>query len=223
MKHDSEKRRRRSIRLKGYDYGQAGAYFVTVCTQDRACLFGNVADDTMRLNDAGRMIEQWWFELNGKFPTAETDEFVVMPNHFHGIVVIPVGADLRVGPGSKGARTGHKDVHVGTPLSDSRPANRGTHTGVPLPTVIQWFKTMTTNEYIRRVKAALWPSFNGRLWQRNYYEHIIRDEDSLNRIRQYIIDNPTRWAFDRENPAASAPEPENAWLASPNPSSKTLR
>ena len=129
-----------------------------------------------------------------------------MPNHCHGIVVIPVGADLRVGPGSKGARTTHQ----------------GTHAGAPLPTVIQWFKTMTTNDYIRGVKAVSWPSFNGRLWQRNYYEHIIRDEDSLNRIRQYIVDNSARWAFDRENPAATAPEPENEWLASPNPSSKTL-
>jgi REP-associated tyrosine transposase len=83
----------------------------------------------------------------------------------------------------------------------------------PLPTVIQWFKTMTTSEYIPGVKAASWPSFNGRLWQRNYYEHVIRNEDSLNRIRQYIIDNPARWAFDRENPAATTPDPEEAWLA----------
>jgi hypothetical protein len=88
-----------------------------------------------------------------------------------------------------------------------------------LQTVIN-FKTMTTNEYIRGVKTASWPSFNGRLWQRNYYEHIIRDEESLNGIRQYIVDNPARWAFDRENPAATAPEPEKAWLVSPIPSSK---
>jgi len=202
MKYNPDIHHRRSIRLRNHDYSLPGAYFLTVCTEDRACLFGNVADDTMRLNDAGRMIEQWWFELNRKFPTVETDEFVVMPNHFHGIVIIPVGADLRVGPGSK--------------------AHQGAHAGAPLPTVIQWFKTMTTNDYIRGVKAASWPSFNGRLWQRNYYEHIIRDEDSLNRIRQYIVDNPARWAFDRENPAATAPEPENEWLASPNPSSKTL-
>jgi putative transposase len=94
---------------------------------------------------------------------------------------------------------------------------------LPIRAHTLWFKTMTTNESIRGVKAALWPSFNGRLWQRNYYEHIIRDEDSLIRIRQYIVDNPARWAFDRENPAATAPEPENEWLASPNPSSKTLR
>jgi len=166
----------------------------------------------MRLNDAARMIERWWFELNRKFPTAETDEFVIMPNHFHGIVVISVGADLRVGPVSKGARTAHQGAHTGAPLPDSRPANQATHAGVSLPTVIQWFKTMTTNEYIRGIKAASWPSFNGRLWQRNYYEHAIRDEDSLNRIRQYIVDNPVRWAFDRENPAAIPPGPEDAWL-----------
>src|SRR6266542_4432459 len=145
MKCNPDIHHRRSIRLRNYDYSLPGAYFLTVCTEDRACLFGNVADDTMRLNDAGRMIEQWWFELNRKFPTVETDEFVVMPNHCHGIVVIPVGADLRVGPGSKGARTAHQ----------------GAHAGAPLPTVIQWFKTMTTNDY-------------------------IRGEDSLNRIRQYI-------------------------------------
>jgi REP element-mobilizing transposase RayT len=72
---------------------------------------------------------------------------------------------------------------------------------------------MTTNKYIRGVKAASWPSFSGRLWQRNYYEHVIRDDDSLDRIRQYILDNPARWAFDRENPAAITPETEEAWLA----------
>jgi REP element-mobilizing transposase RayT len=78
---------------------------------------------------------------------------------------------------------------------------------------VQWFKTMTTNEYIRGVKQLGWPAFAGRLWQRNYYEHIIRNEESLNRIRQYILDNPTRWVFDRENPSATTPEPENAWQA----------
>ncbi len=73
---------------------------------------------------------------------------------------------------------------------------------------------MTTNEYIRGVKNVAWPPFNGRLWQRNYYERIIRDDDSLSRIRQYILDNPARWGFNRENPAAATPEPEQAWLAS---------
>jgi REP element-mobilizing transposase RayT len=77
---------------------------------------------------------------------------------------------------------------------------------------MQWFKTMTTNEYIRCVKTHAWPLFDGRLWQRNYYEHVIRSEESLNRIRQYILDNPARWEFDRENPAAINPERKDAWL-----------
>jgi putative transposase len=198
MKYDPDTHDRRSIRLKGYDYELAGAYFVTICTQGRACLFGVVADGEMCLNDAGRMIEQWWFELNQKFPAVETDEFLIMPNHLHGIVVItdvPVGADLRVGPVPEG----------------ERPAHQGAHAGAPLQTVIQWFKTMTTNEYIRAVKTASWPSFNRRLWQRNYFEHIIRDEESLLRIQQYILDNLSRWGFDRENPAATNPEAENSW------------
>jgi putative transposase len=192
------KQRRRAIRLRDYDYEQAGAYFVTICTQERACLFGVIQDDKVCLNDAGRTIEKWWFELNRKFPMVETDEFVIMPNHFHGVVIItdvPVGADLRVGPVPEG---GH-------------PTQQGAHAGAPLQAVIQWFKTMTTNEYIRGVKTASWPAFNGRLWQRNYYEHVIRDDQSLNRIRHYIVDNPARWEFDPENRGVTNPEPADAW------------
>ena len=112
MTHDADSRHRRSIRLRDYNYAQAGADFVTIVTKDRACLFAEIVDGEIRMNDAGRMIEQWWFELKRKFSTVETDEFVVMPNHFHGIVIIAgitVGADLRVGPNSEGA-------HAGAPL-----------------------------------------------------------------------------------------------------------
>ncbi len=187
-----QKHHRRSIRLKGYNYSQADAYFVTICTQGRACLFGEVVDGQMRLNDAGRMIEKWWLELNRKYPHVDTDEYIVMPNHFHGIVVIVnnhfVGADLCVGPD-----------------------HRGAHTGAPLPAIVQWFKTMTTDEYLRGVKHLGWHPFAKRLWQRNYYEHIIRNQQALDHIRQYILDNPARWAFDRENPAATVQEPEDEW------------
>jgi REP element-mobilizing transposase RayT len=188
---------RRLLRLKNYDYSQTGAYFVTICTQNRTCLFGAVVDGEMRLNDVGRMVEHEWFELNHKFTAVEADEFVIMPNHCHGIVIITdgvVGADLRVGPAPKGA-------HTGAPLRSR------------LSTVIQWFKTMTTNKYMRNVKTGTWPPFNGRLWQRNYHEHVIRNEESLNRIRQYIVDNPARWQFDRENPSVTNPEPKDAWLS----------
>mgnify|MGYP000149145336 CR=1 FL=1 len=226
-----DEHRRRSIRLTGYDYGRTGAYFVTLCTQNRNCLFGEVVDDTMRLNAAGEMVQRWWAELPRKFPGARTDTLGVMPNHIHQIIVIVdaahVGADLRVRPCGDGAQAdlgaqAGQGAHIGPPLrvrpcvdgaqADlGRTMNQGAHVGAPLPVIVQWFKTMTTNEYIRGVKELGWPTFAGRLWQRNYYEHIIRNEESLNRIRQYILDNPAQWAFDRENPLVTTPEPENAW------------
>jgi len=205
MKYDPAKHHRHSIRLKGYDYATPGAYFVTICAQNRECLFGEIgAEGEMRLNDAGRMVEKWWLELNHKFPNVDTDEYVVMPNHFHGIVVIVppddnVGADLRVGPNMRvGPGVGpDAGTHVGP--------NPGAHTGAPLagaslPTVIQWFKTMTTNEYIREVKTLGWPPFPGKLWQRNYWERIVRNEAALEHIRQYIVNNPARWTLDQANP-----------------------
>jgi REP element-mobilizing transposase RayT len=233
MTQDLHRHRRRSIRLKGYDYTQPGAYFVTVCTQDRACLFGEVMHGEMRLNDAGRMVERWWGELNRKFPHIRTDAFAVMPNHIHGIIVIepvgvePVGADLRVCPDQRmGAHVGaplpgdvagtHANAmgaHAGAPLpgdvAGTHANAMGAHIGAPLPEIVQWFKTMTTSEYIRGVKQSHWTAFRGRLWQRNYYEHIIRSDGSLGRIRQYIAENPLRWAFDRENPRSVTLEPED--------------
>lgn len=245
MKSTAEKQRRRALRLRGYDYANSGAYFVTIVTQGRACLFGDIVNAETRLNDAGSAIEHWWFELNNKFRTVETDEFVVMPNHFHGIVVIAdVGADLSVGPDSEGAhtcaplqRTPLPTTRMGAGVNpNADPAHQGTHTGVPLqgahpvppvprrggpmyppsgvasiPTIIQWFKTMTTNQYLRGVKSLGWAPFQGQLWQRNYYEHVIRDEASLDRIREYVLNNPAQWAIDRENPAATAAEPPDIW------------
>ena len=185
--------RRRSMRLKEFDYAISGAYFVTIITQGRSCLFGNIIDDQMQLNRAGKVIKRWWLELTRKFTTVETDQFVVMPKHCHGIIVL---ADSIVGA----------DLHVGPP--DGR---TGAHAGAHLPTVMQWFKTMTTNEYIRGAKRLGWPPFQGQLWQRSYFEHVIRDAESLTQIRQYIIDNPARWAFDHENPAMIADKRDLAY------------
>jgi len=199
--YDPQRHHRRSIRLKGYDYAQPSAYFVTICTQDRACLFGEVVDGQMRLNDAGRMVQRWWDELNRKFPHIRTDAFVVMPNHIHGIVVIepvgatPVGADLRVCPDNERVCPDNEsgaDVRL-----------HGARIGAPLSEIVRWFKTMTTNDYIRGVKQYGWTPFYGRLWQRNYYEHIVRDEASLERVRQYIAENPLHWSSDPENPSLS--------------------
>ncbi|ADR37677.1 hypothetical protein Ocepr_2229 [Oceanithermus profundus DSM 14977] len=185
-----ERPRRRRTRLAGYDYRSPGAYFVTLVTQGRACLFGEVDEGVMVTNAAGRMVEEWWLSLPGKFAGALLDAFVVMPNHFHGLLVLnadfSVGADPRVGPEKSGA-------HTGAPLR-RKPTS--------LPEVMSWFKTMTTNAYIRGVRDEGWPRFEGRLWQRSYHDRIVRNETELDRLRAYIATNPLRWHLDRENPAA---------------------
>lgn len=183
-RYNPEIHHRRSIRLKGYDYSRAGLYFITIVTQNRACLFGHVENQQMVLNDAGLMIKKWYDELENKFDDVRCLEMIIMPNHFHCIVE-NVGADLSVCP-NKENRTISGGEHAGSSL-----------TGSSLSTIVQWFKTMTTNEYIRGVKNKQWPRFNGKLWQRNYWEHIIRNDDAYYRIAQYIINNPAKWDNDK--------------------------
>ena len=172
MKYDPKKHHRRSIRLKGYDYCQVGAYFVTIVTQDRVCLFGAVVDGEMRLNDAGRMVAQCWQQIPAHFPHVELDEFVMMPNHVHGIIIV-VGARHAV----------PLPERFGKPVSGS------------LPTIIRSFKSAATKR-INELRGTT----GTRVWQRNYYEHIIRDEQSWDRIREYIVNNPLQWELDRLNP-----------------------
>ena len=165
MKHDHP--HRLSLRLKGYDYAQNGAYSVTICTQGRLCLFGQVGDDgDVQLNNAGIWVATWWERLSERFPGIELDVFVVMPNHLHGVVVI---------------------------FDDT--------SRVSLSRLIQWFKTMTTNTYIHGVREHNWESFPGKLWQRSFYDKIIRNDRVLDAIRIYIEFNPLRWALDQDNPA----------------------
>jgi len=184
MSSDPNSHHRRFIRLKGYDYTQPGAYFVTICTQNRACLFGEVVDGKMQVNNAGRMVQTVWDGIPVYYAGVSIDAFVVMPNHIHGIVIL-VGA----------APCGRP------PLGQAQgPAPT---IAISLPDVVHRFKTMTTKQYADGVKQSGWSPFPGQLWQRNYYEHIIRDEESLNCIRQYIADNPAQWALDRENPTGA--------------------
>jgi len=208
---------RRSIRLPGYDYSQTGAYFVTICTKDRECLFGDIVNREMSLNDAGRMVDKWHGELENKFTDIKCDKYIIMPNHFHAIIqnvrADPVGADLCVCPNGNRVGTTMGENVAGKRVAGENVAGEnvagenvagenvaGEHIGSPLQGVIQWFKTMTTNEYMRGVKQHGWPPFPGKLWQRNYYEHIIRNENEMARIREYIMNNPAQWATDRENP-----------------------
>lgn len=192
---------RKSIRLKGYDYSRKGLYFVTICCKNRACLFGKIENGEMFLNDAGKMIEKWYFELENKFPDIKCHEMIVMPNHIHFIIenttdIATVRANLGVRPDDIGQT--HNDIgqtHRSAPTETSEQIF-GKHIGSPLQRVIQWFKTMTTNEYIRGVKNLGWEPFYKKLWQRNYWEHIIRNENSYQNISNYIINNPSKWKED---------------------------
>jgi REP element-mobilizing transposase RayT len=157
--------RRRALRLKGYDYAQAGAYFVTICVRDRTCLFGNVVGGEMRVNDFGRLLDAAWRALPHHYPHVDLDRFVVMPNHFHGIVVLRPVEDCR-GEIRAGERHGLPEIVRAFETFSARRINefRGTH-GVPV-------------------------------WQRNYYEHVIRDEADYRRIAEYVAENPRRWSED---------------------------
>ena len=193
MPYDPNKHHRRSLRLKGYDYSQPGLYFITICNQNRTHLFGHIENGQMILNDAGRMVEKWYYELENKYPDKRCHEMVVMPNHFHCIIEnIP----------EKNVTT---DAHEGTslcgrPLLRGRPKNQYGFDNKKICATIgdamDWFKTMTTNEYIRGVKNFGWQPFNKKLWQRNYYERIIRNEQSYLKISEYIINNPVNWGND---------------------------
>jgi putative transposase len=198
-------RHRRSIRLPHYDYTQPGAYFVTVCTKDREHLFGKIVNGTMLLNRIGDIVQQIWEELPGRFPNIALDLFIVMPNHFHGIIIISNAVnDNTVGAGfprpkhtdpnpgnvpTLGAGTGGAAIGgAGTaPLQGYKPS---------LGQMVAFFKYGSAkhiNEYRKTPAAAV--------WQRNYYEHIIRSESKLNQMRQYILDNPAYWNLDENNPA----------------------
>jgi REP element-mobilizing transposase RayT len=193
VSYNPARHRRRSIRLAGFDYASSGWYFVTLCVQHRLCLFGEVNDDAVRLTDAGRMVEDWWHRLPTRFPAVRLDAFVVMPNHVHGIVGItnnPITDNPTVGA----------DPCVRPPSERGTIPDQGAHVGAPLPQIIQWWKTMTTNAYIRGVRAEGWVPFDGRLWQRNYWERVVRDERELDLARRYIAENPLRWHLDRMNP-----------------------
>ncbi|WAK02351.1 transposase [Methylobacter sp. YRD-M1] len=201
MAFDHAIHHRRSIRLQGYDYSRAGAYFVTLCTQNRECLFGNILDGVMTLNDAGRLAEHWYLELENKYPDMQCDAFVCMPNHLH-FIVVNTGRSMAMGERVVGADHGVRPVSgarrvIGEPLAEGEPLDKGGHTGPPLRTMVQWFKTMTTNAYIRGVKHNGWTPFAGKLWQRNYWERVIRNEQELNLIREYIHNNPAQWESDR--------------------------
>lgn len=160
---------RRSIRLREYDYTASGAYFVTLCALQRECLFGEIVDGEMRLNDMGDIVANTWEWLGTQYPYVDLEEWVVMPNHLHGIIVI----------------------------SDSRGGSRTAPTEKPKPLgrLIGAFKTVSSKR-INQIRD----NPGCPVWQRDYYERVIRNEQELARAREYIVNNLMKWALDKENP-----------------------
>ncbi len=186
MKDNPQNHHRKSIRLKDYDYSQAGLYFVTICTQNRLHLFGEIVGDEMALNDAGEMIEKTWHEIPQFYTKFAIHEFAVMPNHIHGIIEITNNDSIPVSVGA-GPRA----------CPDNGQPQGVAPTG--LGDIVGRYKTLTTKRYIDGVKNNNWQLFNRKLWQRNYWEHVVRNENEYHRIAQYIMDNPPKWALDKLN------------------------
>ena len=202
MTYDATKHHRRSIRLPGYDYRSPGAYFVTICVQRGECLLGQVVDGEMRLSEWGQVASHYWGRIPDHFDHVQLDAWVVMPNHLHGIIVIAgrgeaspasTSSAVTLAPGAvpsldKGA------------ARDASPLQSGS-----LGAVVGNYKSVTTRR-INQLRDMPGTPF----WQRNYWEHIIRNEQSLNRIREYIGDNPARWPEDQLHPDAP-PNRFNRW------------
>jgi putative transposase len=289
MRYDPDRHHRRSIRLKGYDYSQPGAYFVTVCTADRECLFGEIVADEMQLNGAGAIVLAAWNDLPAHYTHVRLDSFVIMPNHIHAVIIltdapVPVGAGFKPAPGDPATptdpatpagpvRAGFKPARteptptVAVPTETTPGARAPTATAptqpapgilaptaaVPPESVGAGFKPApTVTNATEPVEAGLKPAptvvrrhalpeivrafktFSARrinelhdtpgvsVWQRNYYEHIIRNRSALARIRTYIETNPERWALDRENPRRTGLDDFESWIYS-SPAPKGVR
>jgi REP element-mobilizing transposase RayT len=187
MNYDPQKHNRRSLRLKGYDYASPGLYFVTICTHNQLCLFGQVTNGTMVLNKWGKIARDEWRRTASIRDNVALDAFVVMPNHVHGIIQI-IDTDNNVVVGA------YRD----TPLlrnidPDQQPEFRSPSKTVGA--IVRGYKSAVTTRINKKRNTA-----GRKVWQRNYHDHIIRDRESLERIRYYIRNNPSQWEKDQHHP-----------------------
>lgn len=150
-----------SLRLRGYDYSQAGYYYVTICTEECRCFFGDIIEGNVHLNDSGKIVQAVWDDLPRRFPGVTLDEYIIMPNHMHGII-----------------------VQSGEPMA--------TKVAPELGKIIRAFKAVSAH----KIRTSSQPGFT---WQHDFYDHIIRRNGELDRIRAYIVDNPMRWSISHDN------------------------
>jgi len=188
---ENKKRPKRKLnRLKGYDYSQNGFYFITICTKNRNKFFGEITGAKMELSEIGKIAQKCWEEIPLHFPDAESDEFIVMPNHIHGIIII------------KNSST------VGNKNFCSIPDNAESNNYCSAQWQTKWARSLSSIMRGLKIGVTKWCRnnyFSQFAWQKSYYDHIIRDEESLQKIREYIINNPSQWEQDRNNP-------ENLWM-----------
>jgi putative transposase len=168
--------RRRPLRLSSYDYSWQGAYFITICTNGRQNIFGEIVDDSMVLNQLGEIAETCWKEIPSHYREVENGVFIIMPNHLHGIIAIE-------GPGRAG----------------SKPAPTGKY---PLSEIVRGFKTYSARNINRQRESG-----GKHVWQRGFYEHVIRDETEYHQIGDYILFNAAKWESDKENPSRNSNSP----------------
>ena len=202
MSYNPDIHHRRSIRLKGYDYSKAGMYFVTICVQKHICLLGNVVDGEMVLNEYGQIVQMVWNELPQHYNNIKLNEFVIMPNHIHGIIVITDDDNDNTATIVRADNVRANDVRANdvcadtvgasfkpAPTPDHTPAHSQKHGLSEIVRALKTFSARKINE-LRNTRGE-------KLWQRNYWEHIICDEESYQRIANYIINNPINWQYDK--------------------------
>lgn len=196
-KFDPQKYHRRSIRLKGYDYAQEGAYYVTIVILRRGCLLGQVVNKEMNLSPYGEIVQKWWEEIPVHFSNVETGAFVIMPNHVHGIIYILDGRGTVPVPKDDGEITISENNDMSGVIQGGKTPPLQKFNGTPtLGQIVAYFKYQSTKEMNKVETAGAVTKF----WQRNYYEHIIRDEQDLQNKTDYIEANPLLWDEDDENP-----------------------
>lgn len=192
-KYNPDIHRRRSIRLKGYDYSRAGLYFITICIQGKKCLFGNIENGEMILNDFGTVAHQQWEKLQERFINFELDVYQIMPNHMHGIISLT--HPVVVGGGFTPIPNNY-DIQ-----SQSGQPQGIAPTNTTIGNIVGAYKSLVANECLKIFKqkwVGMYPvPLMGKLWQRNYYEHIIRNEQAYQDIAEYITNNPKNWEGDK--------------------------
>ncbi|MGB9882897.1 MAG: transposase [Microgenomates group bacterium] len=174
-----------SIRLKNWDYSSSGFYFVTICTYQKQCFLGEIINGKMKLSKIGEIVYQEWINTKQIRKNIDLDEFIIMPNHLHGIIVIKNKLNVKINKYQFNVETSRRDVSTIKNIFKLKPNSLGS--------IIGQFKSKTT----KKIHNLGYLNFH---WQSRFWDHIIRNEKSLNEIRQYIKNNPLKWAEDEENP-----------------------